>query len=295
MSQVLVVPDVYSTIQAAINAAKSWDTIFIQPGTYAGFNYTKPVHLKGNTDDPINNRVQINSLDIGWVDAPFIILNGAYTWPGTMHFEGLYLNGTDALFGYQTGTVWMYGNPVFDFNRCYLRASSGRYYLGPVSYYINEPITINLVNCTMADSVSYLINSNSYPHATVNRSATWQKNDPPLGNGIQIGYANDYTYGGSAPPAGYGCQNGAFYFDQWGPGGRIFQIKGRCRLNGNPYRATLRLLATTPAWVTVAQTESDPITGEYSFGYLSPYNEYYVVAEIPGERPQLHGPIIPQP
>lgn len=295
MPNVLVVPDVFATIQAAHDAAIDGDTILLQPGTYTGAHTSKILNYKGNTEDPVNNRVTINGAQgtygsqplLFGQDAPYQIPSGAIMW-----LEGLDLYGSFAIFGGPKYTVTNAGPWTVNFVRCNLRSSGYDMFRETPSSWHACSGTLRFVNTSFGTACPNKLIELCGQQTTCDREGVWQANNAPLG--CAIGAANDYRYGGT-PPDGYGWGYGDLLFDQWGPDGRIFKIAGRCLLNGSPTRATLRCIVSEPTWTTIAETESDAVSGEYDFGYLNPYKTYYVEAEIPGERPQLHGPIIPQP
>jgi pectin methylesterase-like acyl-CoA thioesterase len=53
ISKTIVVPDDYSTIQAAVAGASSGDTVFVRSGSYSGgIVVDKPMALKGEVQRP---------------------------------------------------------------------------------------------------------------------------------------------------------------------------------------------------------------------------------------------------
>ena len=63
-SNTIIVPDDYSTIQEAINAANEGDTIFVHDGTYYRFTANKRVNIIGESRQNtivMGNRVKLTS------------------------------------------------------------------------------------------------------------------------------------------------------------------------------------------------------------------------------------------
>ena len=100
---VLLVPEDYATIQAAVDAAAPGDKIMVGPGDYAGATITTRVELKGSDEGtrivsgvhfqgtyPFDTSFFIEPTAEGTIISHFVLVNGNYP-----HVFGVFARGTD--------------------------------------------------------------------------------------------------------------------------------------------------------------------------------------------------------
>lgn len=99
----LAVPAQYATIQAALNAANTGDTIKVAAGTYQGATIIKQVILEAEIYDrtnPKNNKTRING--------QILIQGGSWAWNQGPVIRGFYIVGLDPVRGIKTAYTLEY-------------------------------------------------------------------------------------------------------------------------------------------------------------------------------------------
>lgn len=301
MATVRQVPSAYPTIQAAHDAAVEGDTIVVAPGSYAGVNLSKRVHLKGETTDSATVIVQATAT----VPAIFIALPGAGT-VGDLWIEGVTLKrASDSYVPLFKATV----TPALRvrINRCRFDHAGGIAYPLSVNYATTSPWWLALSSCHILgwaqDVAMALVAANASNVLTMTECLLagaptfWAV--PPGGRlalpPAWATYQVDYR---TAATPGYGPAYGTWYAEQWM--GRQYALGGIVRPRGVDaasqwqcliYRERLGGGMEATAW---AQATPDPITGLVRVGYLPTDRRYYVAMIGPqGYPPSLHGPYDP--
>ena len=288
MPTVRAVPGYYTTIQAAHDAAEDGDTILIEPGEYKAIHFTKHVHVKGNTDDPINNPVCI----------------GGCTPNSTAYRSYVQISGCDADRWFEGVTFVADGNArgVVEFrnafgseehiyfHRCNFKYGYMRLFDG---YYSTGTPQIVCSNCYIPNTYK------KCQYFGAGSSAVFLACDgldetPPYGTDVPANFflGIDYLIQGTEQ---YGAEYGGWFYPGFAP--EIYAIAGSVVLDGPLDAVELKLYRTTDtgaescAWAT---TYPDAETGHWRFDYL-PTNHQYYVSLIPpaGYKPELLGPYVP--
>ena len=292
------VPEFYSTIQAAHNAANTGDVVLVAPGVYGDTSsrpnlvWTKQVHLIGDTTDPINNPVTI----IGGEAVEINISSGS----GILLFEGIRFHG-----GYgdrrAIGILGWPGTGLQLFmNRCaydQFESADGDWIYARTS----NPLKIRMDNCSelhdpapSSGSPGYDISNYAANEVSVAKqkcystSMSWWSNP-----GSWAVYNVDSVV---ANTEGYGAQYGGWYKDQYIT--NPYRLAGIVDIeNASPADVQIKLFLSSNGIMNNTASfiiAPDPTTGEWSFEYLPTDKTYYVALVPPeGYRPKLIGPYTP--
>lgn len=297
----------YFTVQAAHDAAAAGDTVLVSPAhtSTTALNWTKRVHLKGDTQAPDSTPVVVGGIDLEGLkplgSAATVFFEGltiaatASTWSGIYHplvigFRGSpsdWANGPELIFnrcrfGYAPyGLSGWYGvkNGRFHFRNCdfnYQHVSTQGYLwqnFCPSDGKSDQAFrTMNIVNCRIGPNAVPLPGTEEY-------------------------WAAIYLDAVVNATPGYGAGYGQWYAEQFQ--GQAYRAYGQIILPQGVDRSTARVrlyrvvngeIDLIPWLVFVP----DPVTGNWEHQYL-PTDQVYWAATIPpaGYRPQWDGPFIP--
>ena len=149
----IVVPDDYSTIQEAINAAKNGDTVFIKEGIYyENITINKPISLKGEKTDLSITRGQIK-ITAGNVEVDSVTIDGS-TW----YQQVFWLSGVDVLLD-------MHEMSAVTIRNCIFKGWTCATYLGGRG---NKIVNNTFSNVDIAIEVKGSDNTISYNNITAN-------------------------------------------------------------------------------------------------------------------------------
>ena len=279
MATVRAVPVPYATIQAAHDAADAGDTILIEPGDYAAISITKQVHIKGNTDDPVNNPVHVGGIR----SYLYFTGCGADRW-----VEGVTLSNDPNASAIVIFNGTYSSSEKIYFHRCTFKTGSNR-----LMYGSSSTPHIVCTNCYLNTSLrvcdSFDAGATCVFLACDGDSATL-----PYGSSVPADFflGVDFLIQGTED---YGNEYGGWFYPTFEP--QIYTIAGSVTLDGELDTVEVKLYRATDtgaescAWIT---TYPDAGSGAWRFDYLPITHQYYVSLIPPvGYKPELLGPYVP--
>jgi hypothetical protein len=293
MPNIRAVPSIYPTIAAAQAAAAAGDTILIDPGTWDNVLLTKPVHLLGNTTNPVGNPVIIrgsgNYADAGndGVNTKYAIHYSLSATPGfPIHVQNIKSQpGSGSWSGHVVW--WAPAGATLYLNRCIL-PSNGQYWY-PLQ--CSNGTTISLFNCTVGTGYNYCLVVYGNPAQTFNLIKTRLEAVPS-------------TYAGTEPltipikdyilvdTINYGANYGDTIIDDY-PWGKVFgQVIFPAGVDRSQTKVRIhRLISGQMELTPFAVTTPNSVTGQWIFNYLPIDTTYWVARINPvGYRSFLDGP-----
>lgn len=282
----------YITAQAAHDAADPGDTILLARGafTHTPLYVTKRVHVRGDTEDPINQPVTIAGPNASTYPITFYLPSGS----GELFIEGVTFGSNTTGSTYNAGPGAFAAGLRLRVNRCVV---PGNRYLG--YWFGNYAVSAIIENLT---SRSAYLGNILYLTSRTDHQITLDKADltvAPAWGGANANdfaiYSQDYV---TTPTAGYGAGYGEWYWPQYqgaamGINGQIILPTGvdRSATQVRLYRAPGGVIENAP-W---AIRTPHPVNGEWRFDYLPTTHTYWVMTLPPsGYAPRLDGPFIPQ-
>jgi hypothetical protein len=297
------VPEIYPTIQAAHDAAAAGDTVLISPGTYAPVKMTKPIHLIGDTLDPVGNPVQIGN----GTNTPGLACTGIYiNIPAQSVATDMLVEGIKFANSSNSGWNTIQVSPSWPTK---LRMRINRCLFSHADY----GACIFAGNSSSTGSVELRVEYCTVTNLR-NGIGTWWSGPSLAGNMVDVlrtqtvkslvipntsGWASALCDQVLVATANYGANYGQFLRPQYE--GVAYTIPGQIVLPDGIDRSTTRVrlyreiggqIEVLP-WVL---TVPDPVTGEWVFRYL-PTDQRFWVQTVPpqGYRPRIDGPYVPAP
>ena len=300
MPTLRTVPDTYASIAEAITAADPGDTIFVRPGTYtSSLTINKPVHIKGDTDDPINNPVIITTGYSSTSTRAGLTLSFSYDASVPQIFlEGVTIKGCYYSNIYVTSNTVSVnvGLTQVIFNRCILEPGTqyGRFVYVPGGY-----CDIQMLNCQHMFSSLASASSFESDVTDANTKIVIDKSIFGLAPSVltltysQIAvWVNDTV---TSATTGYGPAYGAWYMDQFS--GLPYKLAGvALGTYVDPELVQIILLRSTNGEIERFgwRVTTPDAAGNWEFKYLSSAHQHYVVLIPPeGHRGEVVGPYTP--
>ena len=314
MPTVRSVPNPYATIATALAAADPGDTLLLEPGYYgSAITINKPVHIKVNTTDVINNKAYISGEYVQGGDNRTLNLSFAYdpNVPEVL-IEGLTVYGYYNSNSYITnGCIAVNaGDTRVIFSRCVIESpysTNNTSYLNKSRFvYVPSGLcNLQFINCTRHQRTeSGVITGYTYCDIEQNvtnpaSSVVFEKSviySAPTTSTLSTGslalWADDSV---RADTEGYGVEYGSWLIDNYA---NFYRVAGTVSIpTADPMSVEVQLFYATNTGLkrySAAVTYPDA-AGNWEFNYLSPGDRYYVALVPPaGYKPELMGPYDPE-